>query len=114
MIDVAIPGTVVGRPDPSVTILAGEAVSFPPQWKRNVWGHLYHLLSGYGPSQVFACLLEPLVLATMDRDKPFSIGRQIEVDDVAAFGDAAVRLGFLPRLSVGWAAFPAERLQLPG
>ncbi len=114
MIDVAIPGTVVGRPDPSVTILAGEAVSFPAHWKRNFWSHLYHLLSGYGPSQVFACLLEPLVLAHLGRTTPFSIGRHIQMSDVTAFGDAALQLGFRPRLSVGWSAFPVERLQIVG
>jgi len=114
VVDVAIPGTVVGRPDPSVKILAGEAMSFPAHWNRNVWGYLYHLLSGYGPSQVFACLLEPLVLATMERTRPFSIGRQLQVEDVEAFGVAAGALGFRPRLSMGWTEFPLEQLQLSG
>jgi predicted amino acid dehydrogenase len=112
VVDVAIPGTVVGKPHPSVRILAGEAVSFPSNWNRSFWGHLYHLLSGYGPTQVFACLLEPLVLATMDRSTPLSIGRTIDVSDVAAFGSAATALGFRPRLSLGWRAFPPERLQI--
>ena len=114
VVDVAIPGTVVGTPHPSVHILAGEAVSFPANWNRTFWGHLYHLLSGYGPAQVFACLLEPLVLATMDRDTPLSIGRRIDVADVTAFGLAATALGFQPRLSMGWRAFPPDRLQISG
>jgi len=114
VVDVAIPGTLVGRPDPTVKILAGEAVSFPDHWTRGFWGHLYHLLSGYGPSQVFACLLEPLVLAVEGRAKPFSVGRKIDVEDVAAFGAAATRLGFRPRLSTGWSEFPPDRLQISG
>jgi predicted amino acid dehydrogenase len=114
VIDVAIPGTIIGRPDPSVTILAGEAVSFPAHWERGVWGWLYHVLSGYGPAQVFACLLEPLVLASLHRETPFSIGRQLTVGDVASFGAAATALGFRAHLSRGWRSFSPSQLQIPG
>jgi predicted amino acid dehydrogenase len=102
VVDVAIPGTLVGAVAPGVTVLAGEAVSFPDNWNRGFWGWLYHVLSGYGPNQVFACLIEPLVLAVMARETPFSIGRTLHAVDVEAFGICARRLGFRPRLARGW------------
>jgi predicted amino acid dehydrogenase len=114
VIDVAIPGTVVGRPHASVVQLAGEAVALPVGWQRGFWGWLYHVLSGYGPSQVFACLIEPLVLAATGRERPYSIGRTLSVADVTEFGAAAEALGFRPRLAQGWSAFPPERLLLEG
>jgi predicted amino acid dehydrogenase len=110
VVDVAIPGTLIGKPDPSVTVLAGEAVAFPAHWKKGVWGWLYHVLSGYGPNQVFACLIEPLVLAVSDRAEPFSVGRKLEASDVAAFGAAASELGFSPRLATGWGAVDSAAL----
>ena len=112
IVDVAIPGTVMGRPHSSVVQLAGEAVSLPPEWRRGFWGWLYHVLSGYGPSQVFACLIEPLVLAVSGRSRPYSIGRSLSAADVAEFGQQAEALGFGPRLAQGWKAFPPERLLL--
>ena len=102
VVDVAIPGTLVGAVPPGVTVLAGEAVSYPDNWNRGFWGWLYHVLSGYGPHQVFACLIEPLVLAVMGRQAPFSIGRTLRAADVEAFGVAARSLGFQPRLAQGW------------
>jgi len=112
VIDVAIPGTLVGRPDPSVLVLAGEAVSFPANWKKGFWGGLYHVLSGYGPDQVFACLIEPLVMATTGRTDPFSIGRNLASVDVEAFGDAARALGFAPRLASGWRGVPQSMVEV--
>jgi predicted amino acid dehydrogenase len=102
VVDVAIPGTLVGAIPPGVTVLAGEAVSFPDNWNRGFWGWLYHVLSGYGPNQVFACLIEPLVLAVMGRQTPYSIGRTLHAADVEAFGVSARSLGFQPRLAQGW------------
>jgi len=114
VVDVAIPSTVVGRPHGSVVQLAGEAVALPPGWRRGFWGWLYHVLSGYGPSQVFACLIEPLVLAASGRDRPYSLGRALTAADVTEFGQQAEALGFKPRLAQGWTAFPPERLLLDG
>jgi predicted amino acid dehydrogenase len=110
IVDVAIPGTLVGRPHASVLVLAGEAVSFPANWKKGFWGGLYHVLSGYGPEQVFACLIEPLIMATTGRTEPFSIGRSLASADVEAFGVAARALGFAPRLASGWRGVPQSRL----
>ena len=110
VVDVAIPGTLVGRPSPSVHVLAGEALTYPANWQKGFWGWLYHVLSGYGPSQVFACLIEPLVLAVEGRKDPYSIGRQLDPVDVVAFGQAAQRLGFEPRLAQGWRAFAPTKL----
>lgn len=112
VVDVAIPGTLVGRPHPSVRTLAGEAVSFPVHWQKGFWGWLYHVLSGYGPHQVFACLIEPLVLALGDRTAPYSIGRTLLPEDVMAFGQHAGSLGFSPRLAQGWSAIEPDRLRV--
>jgi predicted amino acid dehydrogenase len=114
VVDVAIPGTFYGPSDPTVCVLAGEAVTPPLGWRRGMWGWLYHVLSGYGPSQVFACLIEPLVLATSGRVRPFSIGRTLEPEDVEAFGVAARALGFSPRLAQGWFEVPPSRLSISG
>ncbi len=116
VIDVAIPGTVVGRKPTGVQILAGEAVTLPADWQRGIWGWMYHVLAGYGPSQVFACLVEPLVLALSDRSTPFSQGRTLAPEQVRAFGDSARALGFQPRLATGWRAFPLARIPaaIPG
>lgn len=111
VVDVAIPGTVVGRPHASVRTLAGEAVSFPVHWQKGFWGWLYHVLSGYGPHQVFACLIEPLVLALGDRETPYSIGRTLLPEDVRAFGQHAGSLGFSPRLAQGWSAVEPDSLR---
>lgn len=111
VVDVAIPGTLVGTPHSSVRVLAGEALSYPAHWRKGFWGWLYHVFSGYGPSQVFACLIEPLVLAVEGRTEPYSIGRSLDSSDVEAFGRAARGLGFEPRLAQGWAAFESKRLK---
>jgi len=112
VVDVAIPATVTGPIDPSIRVLAGEAVSLPVGWEKGFWGQLYHVLSGYGPSQVFACLIESLVLACSERTEPYSIGRRLDAEDVAAFGTAATKLGFMPRLAQGWRAVEPEELRL--
>jgi len=112
VVDVAIPGTLVGPPGPSVHVLAGEALDYPSHWRKGFWGWLYHVLSGYGPSQVFACLIEPLVLAVEGRTEPYSIGRRLDPKDVNAFGTAARQLGFSPRLARGWGAFSPDKLRL--
>ncbi len=113
LVDVALPETLTGRPPPRARVLAGEAVEMPPGWRRDGWGHLYHLLAGYGPTQVFACLIEPLVLAVTRRGRPFALGRRLEVDDVREFGRAASALGFRPRLVQGWSEVSAERVARP-
>ena len=71
------------------------------------------MLSGYGPNQVFACLIEPLVLACSHRREPYSIGRALDPSDVVEFGAAAQQLGFAPRLAKGWSAVDSNQLILP-
>lgn len=102
IVDVALPNTVRGRTPRGVTLLAGEAVSLPAGWTRDGWGWFYHVLAGYGPYQVFACLVEPLVLAATGRGRPFALGRRIPPEVVVEFGEAAEKLGFRPRLARGW------------
>lgn len=120
VVDVALPATILGRTPRGVRVLAGEAVSLPAGWRRDGWGQLYHLLAGYGPWQVFACLVEPLILAASGRDAPFALGRRVDPLTVRAFGEAAAALGFQPRLARGWTKISQATLrswagrQLPG
>lgn len=102
LVDVAIPPTPTGPLGPGVRTFAGEAVSVPRTWTRGGWGRLYQVLAGYGPFQVYACLIEPLVMAAQGRLQPYSLGRQLDPDDVIRFGEAAAAYGFAPRLARGW------------
>lgn len=116
IVDVALPGTVRGPLPTGARLLAGEAVRTPPAWTRDGWGLIYQVLAGYGPSQVFACLVEPLILAAAGRATPYALGRKISLDAVSDLGERAATLGFVPQLSHGLRAFPAHRLPraLPG
>lgn len=102
VVDVALPSILTGPAPAGVRLLAGEAVSCPPNWDGGTWGRIYQILAGYGPFQVFACLIEPLVLAVDGRDRPYALGRKLEAADVRAFGVRAEALGFRPRLAQGW------------
>ena len=98
VVDVALPHSVEGK-RADVTVLLGERMSMPTEWKRGFWGPIYHLISGYGYRTVLACLVEPLVLAAERRETPYAQGRSLQMDDVLAFGKAAEKLGFFPVLS---------------
>jgi predicted amino acid dehydrogenase len=98
LVDVALPPTLSGPPPPGVTVLAGESVALPPGWRRDVWGHLFHVLAGYGWRSVYACLLEPLIAARVGRATPFAQGRRLDVSAIKAFGDAAEAAGFRPQI----------------
>jgi predicted amino acid dehydrogenase len=98
VVDVAIPATIIGRPPPGVRIFSGEALALPAQWRSRGWGWLYHLLAGYGLSQVYACLVEPLVMASLGRTTPLALGRAVSDEAVQVFGEEALRLGFRPVL----------------
>ena len=110
LIDVAIPDTLVGRPAPGVRVFAGEAVVPPAEWHAGGWGRVYQVLAGYGPTQVYACLIEPLVVAVDGRSEPYAQGRRLKPDTVLAFGEAAEALGFRPRLARGWRGVPGRQL----
>jgi len=111
LLDVALPSTLKrGRIPKGVVQLAGEAMSLPKGWKRGFWGRLYHVLGGYGPSQIFACLAEPMVMAAHGIREPFAQGRRLPIDRVQAFGEAASALGLEARLASGWRAFDPARL----
>ena len=59
------------------------------------WGHLFHVVAGYGPRQVFACLVEPLIPLLKVGGafaRPANIARRTR-----AIGQAARALGFHPR-----------------
>ncbi len=98
LIDVALPPTLSGPPPEGVTVLAGESVALPAGWRRDVWGHLFHIVAGYGWSSVYACLLEPLIAAQLGRATPFAQGRRLDAASVRAFGAAAEAAGFVPRV----------------
>ncbi len=102
LIDVAIPMTPTSAPGPGVRMMAGEAVAVPRTWSRGGWGRLYQVIAGYGPFQVYACLIEPLVMAAQGRTTPYALGRRLDPDDVARFGEAAEAYGFSARLAEGW------------
>ncbi len=111
VVDVALPDTLTGPPPPGTVVVAGEAVSTPPTWDGGFWGPIYQVLAGYGPQQVFACLVEPLVLAVTGADKPLAIGRKLDPEAVRRFGEVATELGFAPRLAQGWRALPPGALR---
>ena len=98
LVDVALPPTLSGPPPAGVTVLAGESVALPEGWRRDVWGHLFHVVAGYGWTGVYACVLEPLIAARIGRETPFAQGRRLDVAAVRAFGAAAEHAGFHPRI----------------
>ena len=103
LLDVALPPTLRPGPRPDgVRVLAAEAVELPEGWTRGFWGGFYHVVSGYGPTQVYACLLEPMVLALSGRARPYALGRRVDPGDLAAFSAKAAELGLRPRLADGW------------
>ena len=98
LIDVALPPTLSAPPPPGVTVLAGESVALPRGWRRDAWGHVFHLVAGYGWRSVYACLPEPLISARIGRSAPFAQGRRLDVQAVRAFGAAAEEAGFVPEI----------------
>lgn len=110
VVDVAIPATFTGPRPRGVVELAGEAVALPAAWRRDAWGVLYHVFAGYGPWQVFACVIEPLVLAATGRGRPYALGRGVTAQTVREFGAAASALGFAPRLAIGWSGLTPPQL----
>ena len=97
LLDVALPPTLKPGPRPrGVRVFAGEAVELPAGWTRGVWGRLYHVFSGYGLRSVYACLLEPMVMALQGRREPYALGRRV---DLRGFTEAAQELGLKPRLA---------------
>ncbi len=111
LIDVALPDTLTGPPPPGTMVLAGEAIRPPKTWKAGMWGRVYHVLAGYGPGQVYACLVEPLVVAVSGRTTPLAQGRVLKLEDVQQFGTIATELGFRTRLVQGWREVPLDALR---
>ena len=101
VLDVALPHTFSptkpGRKD--IRTLFAERMSMPEDWDRGLWGRIYHMVSGYGYRTVLACLVEPAIMAAINRDHPFAQGRKIEVQDVLDFGQKSSELGFDAALS---------------
>ncbi len=110
LVDVAIPRTLSGPARRGTRVLAGEAVVPPPSYRRGRWGALYHLLAGYGPRHLFACLMEPMIMAAEGRKRPFSQGRRVDVEDLEAIRRLAPRWGFEPVLAAHWRTVPPSRL----
>ena len=101
VLDVALPHTFSpmkpSRKD--IRTLFAERMTMPEDWDRGVWGRIYHMVSGYGYRTVLACLVEPAIMAAINRDRPFAQGRKIEVQDVLDFGHKSSDLGFDAALS---------------
>ena len=111
LLDVALPSSLKkGRRPAGLQVLAAEAVALPKGWKRGFWGRLYHLLAGYGPSQIYACLAEPMVMAAQGRTEPFAQGRRLSLEAVDDFGEAAQSMGLEARLARGWKGVNPDRL----
>lgn len=107
LLDVALPPTLKPGPRPrGVRVLAAEGVSLPKGFYRGLWGRPYQILAGYGFSQIYACLAEPMAMAVLRRKEPFALGRRLRPEALIEFSEAAARLGLRPRLEspVGWIA----------
>ncbi|MCB9796959.1 MAG: hypothetical protein H6741_30110 [Alphaproteobacteria bacterium] len=103
LLDVALPPTLKAGPLPEgVRVLAGEAVEMHYALRRGFWGRPYQVLAGYGPRQLYACLIEPMVMAMEGRTEPYALGRRLSAEGVRAFAEAARRQGLRPRLAEGW------------
>jgi predicted amino acid dehydrogenase len=96
LVDVALPRSLTGPPPPGVRVLKGESLALPAGWRRDGWGHIVHLVAGYGRSSVYACVIEPLVALAVGRDRPWQQGKRLDASTVLAFGEAAEKLGFSP------------------
>ena len=112
VLDVALPHTfepmTPKRQD--VRTIFAERMSMPNNWKRGIWGRVYHMVSGYGYKTVLACLIEPVVMAGMHRTAPFAQGRSISSDAVREFGRSASKLGFFPTVSSDYLGFDRRYL----
>ena len=98
VIDVALPGSIRGSVHNKV--YQGEGMSMPSSWKRGFWGPLYHMVSGYGWNTVLACLIEPLIVVSLNRKEGLALGSRIDPQAVLDFGSEADRLGFTPKLII--------------
>lgn len=98
LVDVALPPTLTGPAPAGVRVVAGESLALPATWRRDAWGHLFHVVAGYGHASVYACLVEPLLALRTGRTTPFAQGRRVRAEDVEAFGAAATAAGFVPEL----------------
>lgn len=111
LVDIAIPRTLSGPTPRGVRVLAGEAVLPPGTYRRGRWGVLYHLLAGYGPSHLFACLLEPMLMAAEGRREPFSQGRRVGWEALQELRRLAPAWGFSPVLASRWRGVSPTRLR---
>lgn len=111
LVDVAIPRTLSGPARRGTRVLAGEAVLPPPSYRRGRWGSLYHLLAGYGPAHLFACLVEPMIMAAEGRTEPFAQGRRVSSEALRDIRRLAPAWGFEPVLASHWHGVPPERLR---
>jgi len=110
LLDVAIPPTLSSRPPAHVRVLAGEALQPPGGYRRGLWGRLYHLMAGYGPQHLFACLAEPLLMALFDRREPFAQGRFVKPEALRDIRRLGTEAGFRPVLARRWRTVTPDRL----
>ncbi len=110
LVDVAIPRTLSGPPRRGTRVLAGEAVLPPAGYRKGRWGAVYHILAGYGPSHLFACLAEPMLMAAEGRTRPFAQGRRVASADLRDIRRIAGRWGFRPVLASHWRSVAPDRL----
>ncbi|MFH1468099.1 MAG: hypothetical protein ABIO70_27175 [Pseudomonadota bacterium] len=111
LVDVAIPRTLSGPAPRGVRVLAGEAVVPPGAYRRGRWGALYHLLAGYGPAHLFACLVEPMLMVAEGRREPFAQGRRVAWEALRDIRRLAPAWGFSPVLASHWRGVSPARLR---
>lgn len=97
LVDVALPRSLRG-PAPQVRVVQGESVALAPGYRRDLWGHAFHLVAGYGLRHVYACLLEPMLALRAGRDRPFAQGRSLAPAEVDALAAVATEAGFHPAI----------------
>ena len=112
LVDVAIPRTLSGPAPRGVRVLAGEALRPPEGYRRGGWGALYHLLAGYGPRHLFACLAEPMLMAAEGRTRPYAQGRRVALEDLLELRRLAPSWGFCPVLASHWRSVSPARLSV--
>ncbi len=111
LVDVAIPRTLSGPARRGTRVLAGEAVLPPRTYRQGRWGSVYHLLAGYGPAHLFACLVEPMIMAAEGRTQPFAQGRRVSSQALRDIRRLAPAWGFEPVLANHWRSVTPGRLR---
>ena len=95
VLDVAAPADIqldIHRND--VLVVDGEYLSPPSHMKGDLWQHIYRFITRQ-PNCLFACFVEPMLIAAAKRPELCGVGRNLDLDKARALGELASRYGFL-------------------